>query len=176
MIRKLLILALAFGFTSCNQERETNANARLSYFDVKGFFSKEINRLRLSNPIVEKTVSVNGVSENRKIKIADWEKELAVFTNADINKASWQGEFKVTVDHQLTIYSSANKKIPVKKILITHQQAKVAKIEIIVENKNILFQSVDTLRYAPGLFYEIKKLQKIRFLKQKSYHIVGKLE
>jgi len=176
MIRKILILALACGFISCNQERETTANARLSYFDVKGYFSKEAHRLQQNNPTIKKTVSVNGTAENRELKITDWEKELAVFTNADINKASWQGEFKVTTNNQLTVYSSANKKIPVKKISLTYQLSKLAKIEIIVESKNILFQSSDTLIYAPHRFYEIKKLQKIRFLKKKSYCILGKMD
>lgn len=176
MIRKLLIFALVCGFISCNQDKETNAYARSSYFDVKGYFSKEVSRLQQINPMIKKTVSVNGTAENRELKIADWEKELAVFTNADINKASWQGEFTVTKNNQLTVYNSASKKIPVKKISLTYQLAKLAKIEIIVENKNILFQSNDTLIYAPGRFYEIKKLQKIRFLKQKSYRIVGKMD
>ncbi|KLT65747.1 hypothetical protein [Pedobacter sp. BMA] len=175
MIRKILILALALGFVSCIKQEPNGANARLSYFDVKGYFNKEINRLQQTNPTVQKTVSVNGTAENRKLKIPDWQKELAVFTNADINKASWQGEFKITASNQLTIYSSANKKIPVKKILLTHQHNKLAKIVIIVESKNILFQSTDTLTYAPDRFYEIKKFQKIRFLKQKYYHITGKI-
>ncbi|MFD2583804.1 hypothetical protein ACFSR6_14990 [Pedobacter vanadiisoli] len=176
MIKKISILAFALAFFSCNQQKEAEANTDLSYFDVKGYFGKEISRLQKLNPIVNKTVSVNGTAENKTSKIASWAKELAIFVNADINKASWKGNFKTKELNGMDIYTSDNKKIPIKKISVTRNGLKTQKIEIIIDNKNILYQSKDTLIYFPDSLYSIRKHQKIRLLKEKKYSITGKLK
>ncbi len=176
MIKKLVILVFALAMFSCNQRKEAEANTDLLYFDLKGYFEKEISRLQKLNPVVNKTVSVNGAAENKTAKITDWAKELAIFVNADINKTSWKGSFKATAQNGVDIYTSDNRKIPVKKVSITWNGQKAGKIEIIIDNKNILYQSQDTLTYCPDSLYAIKKQQKIRLLKQKKYSVVGKLK
>ncbi|RYG09492.1 MAG: hypothetical protein EOO07_23780, partial [Chitinophagaceae bacterium] len=95
MVKKLYFLVFALALFSCNQRKEAEANTDLLYFDVKGYFEKEINRLQKLNPEVNKTVSINGAAENKIAKIANWTKELAIFVNADINKTSWKGSFKI---------------------------------------------------------------------------------
>jgi len=176
MVKKLYILVLALALFSCNQRKEAEANTDLLYFDIKGYFGKEISRLQRLNPIVNKTVSVNGAAESKTAKIADWAKELAIFVNADINKTSWKGSFKTKEQDGVDIYTSDNKKIPIKKVSITWNGQKAGKIEIIIDNKNILYQSQDTLTYCPDSLYTIKKQQKIRLLKEKKYSVIGKLK
>lgn len=176
MIKKISILAFALALFSCNQQKEAEANTSLTYFDIKGYFGKEISRLQQFNPNVDKTVSINGVSENKTAKITDWTKELAIFVNADINKTSWKGSFKTSKLDGADIYTSDSKKIPVKKILVIQNGNKVGKIEIIIDNKNILYQSQDTLTYYPDSLYTIKKHQKIRLLNEKRYLVIGKLK
>lgn len=176
MIKKLVILVFALAMFSCNQRKEAEANTDLLYFDVKGYFGKEISRLQKLNPVVNKTVNVNGTAENKTAKITDWTKELAIFVNADINKTSWKGSFKVTAQNGVDIYTSDNRKITVKKVSITWNGQKAGKIEIIIDNKNILYQSQDTLTYCPDSLYAIRKQQKIRLLKQKKYSVIGKLK
>ncbi|WP_231427366.1 hypothetical protein [Pedobacter sp. Leaf250] len=126
------------------------------------------------NPIINKTVTVNGELEKKEIKINDWKKELAIFSNADINRKSWRGSFAFKEKNGVDIYTSDNKKIPVKKVSITWNGEKAKRIEIIIANKNILFQSNDTLNYYPDSLYDIKKEQKIRLLNEKKYSITGK--
>ncbi|NII83975.1 MULTISPECIES: hypothetical protein [unclassified Pedobacter] len=176
MIKKLYILVFALALFSCNQRKEAEANTGLRYFDIKGYFGKEILRLQKLNPIVNKTVSVNGAAESKTSKIADWAKELAIFVNADINKISWKGSFKTKEQNGVDIYTSDHKKIPIKKVSITWKGQKAGKIEIIIDNKNILYRSQDTLTYYPDSLYTIKKQQKIRLLKEKKYSVIGKLK
>ena len=176
MVKKLYILVFALAFFSCNQRKEAEANTDLLYFDVKGYFAKEISRLQKLNPEVNKTVSINSVTENKTAKIVDWAKELAIFVNADINKTSWKGSFKIKEQNGVDSYTSDNKKIPIKKLSITWNGQKAGKIEIIIDNKNILYRSLDTLTYYPDSLYVIKKQQKIRLLNEKKYSIVGKLK
>lgn len=176
MIKKLSILAFALALFSCNQRKEAEANTSLSYFDIKGYFGKEISRLQKLNPVVDKTVSINGVSENKTAKITDWTKELAIFVNADINKTSWKGSFKASKQDGADVYISDSKKIPIKKVSVMQTGQKVEKVEIIIDNKNILYQSQDTLTYYPDSLYAIKKHQKIRLLNEKKYLVIGKFK
>ncbi|MFF5382854.1 hypothetical protein [Pedobacter suwonensis] len=176
MIKKLFIPVFALALFSCNQRKAAEANTNLAYFDIKGYFEKEISRLQKLNPVVNKSVSVDGTVENKNVKIADWTKELAIFVNADINKTSWKGSFKTNQENGVDIYTSDHKKIPIKKVSITWKGQKAGKIEIIIDNKNILYQSQDTLTYCPDSLYSIKKHQKIRLLKNKRYSVTGKLK
>lgn len=176
MIKKLCILVFSLGLFSCNQQKESEANTDLLYFDVKGYFGKEIARLRKLKPSVNKTVSINETNENKILKITDWEKELAIFLNADINKTSWKGSFVISKQNGSDVYTSSSKKIPVKIITVKRDSLRIRKIEIIIAYQNILYQSHDTLSYYPDSLYEIKKEQKIRFLKEKKYSITGKMK
>ena len=174
MIKNLYILVFALALLSCNQREESKANTGLTYFDLKGYFGKEIVRLKNAKARVNKLVSINGIEEHKTSLINDWDKELAIFVNADINKNSWKGSFEINSNGGVDIYTTTNKKIPIKKVSVTHQFSRVSKIEIIINNKNILFQSQDTLIYIPDQLYQIKKQQKIRFLAPKNYAVIAR--
>jgi len=174
MCKKFYIVVFALVFFSCNQRKESEANTNLLYFDIKGYFGKEINRLQKLTPTVKKTVSVNGAVEDKSIKINDWNKELAIFVDADINKTSWKGSFNSSKTDTTENFISTNKKIPVKNISIQRKGNQVLKLEIIIANQNILYSSNDTLTYYPDSLYQIKKQQKIELLKVKNYQISGR--
>lgn len=176
MIRKRYLFVFALGLLSCNQRKESEANTDLIYFDVKGYFAKEISHLQKLKPVVIKSVSINGAIEKKSLVIKDWNKELSVFVDADINKTSWKGSFATLKNDLQEIYTSSSKKIPVKKILIVKEDNRIKKIEIFIANKNILYTSNDTLTYYPDSLYQIKKQQKIRLLSAKKYTIIGKLK
>ncbi|MNK38883.1 hypothetical protein D3C87_574830 [compost metagenome] len=176
MTKKQYIAVFALALLSCNQRKAADANTSFLYFDIKGYFGKEIVRLQKLNPTVQKTVSVNGAAENKSATITDWQKELAIFVNADINKTSWRGSFKIAQENGSDVYTSDNKKIPVKKIVVEKHDLKINKVEIIIDNKNILYRSQDTLTYYPDSLYRINKQQKIRLLNLKKYLIIGKLK
>ncbi|WP_316830200.1 hypothetical protein [Pedobacter aquatilis] len=175
MNKKLISLVFVLGFMACKRQEE-KTNTGLLYFDVNGYFKEEANRLSKTKPIITKEVAINGVPEQKRLQINDWTKELAIFSNADINKASWKGSFKVEKDGNLESYISDNKKIPVKKVLISKENQKVKSIEIIITSKNILYTSGDTLSYYPDSLYRISKHQKIRLLKLKNYQVTGKFK
>lgn len=176
MTKKIYFLIIALALFSCKQENKTKANIKPLYFDLKLYFEKEIKRLQQLHPNVDKKVSVNGSVEQKKTKISNWDKELAIFINADINKASWNGSFKHSKTNYSDTYISDNRKIPIKSLKVDYKGNKISKIAITIENTNILFHSVDTLTYYPDSLYEIKKRQKIKLLKEKNYTITGKIE
>lgn len=169
-------MVFALAFFSCNQQKEAEANTDLLYFDTKGYFEKEALRLKKINPVVQKSVFINGSVESKSTKIDDWEKELSIFVDADINKTSWKGSFKISKTPDTENYISDNRKIPVKRITVVKLDNKITSIKIIRENKNIIYHSADTLSYYPDSLYEIRKQQKIKMLNPKKYIITGKLK
>ncbi|WP_131538960.1 hypothetical protein [Pedobacter nototheniae] len=176
MTKNLYILVFALAFFSCNQRKESEANTDLLYFNTKGYFEKEALRLKKINPTVQKSVFINGSIESKATKIDDWEKELSIFVDADINKTSWKGSFKIIKAADTESYTSDNRKIPVKRITVVKLNDKITSIKIIRENKNIIYHSTDTLSYYPDSLYEIRKQQKIKLLNPKKYVITGKLK
>jgi len=165
-----LIVLLLF---SCTQSQQ-NQVQKDSYFKVKEYFEKEVNRLNKRKPRVDKTVSINGVKEQRQLQIADFKNELNIFISSDINKASWNGAFQIKKAQDVTIYTTADEKIPVKRLEISYQHNKVKSISILLLTTNILYHSSDTLTYFPDSLYEIKKTQKIKLLNEKKYAVIGR--
>jgi hypothetical protein len=184
----LLIFILAF--TSCQQKAKEKSK-NLTYFDLAGYFKNEAKRLSRINRPIGKTVWIDGKSEQKIIKIKDWEKELAVFIEADINKGSWKGAFKKsesyfmmlptryssTSRHDTTItYTSNNEKIPIKTLKIVKQGNEVFSIQIFLHNINDLYTSQDSLIYFPDSLYEIKKVQRIKLMDEKKYIVKGEFK
>lgn len=158
--------------TACTNTTEKQY-VQKKYFDLKGYFQQEANRLNKTKPLVDKTVTVNDSSERRKIKIEDWSKELSNFIDSDINKSAWQGLFRVVKNDKTELYSSNEDKVLVKILKISRKNHEISGIEILQETSNYLYTSVDTLTYYPDSLYEIRKTQHIKFLNAKKYKIRG---
>ncbi len=173
-MRKPILLFLSFLlFISCNNSADKKQKTNLNYFDIKGYFEKEVARLTLKNPLITKTVSVNGATESKRIKITDWKKELTLFSDADINRASWKGLFELKKSNDQELYSSNNEKVPVKELMVIYKNNKVLGIKILIKNVNSLYTSIDTLSYYTDSLYQVKKMQNIKLLSEKSYTITG---
>ncbi len=168
MIGRTATFLLVVLLCSCTNNQKEQKKL---YFDIKGYFQQEAKRLKKLNPTVTKTVIVNGKTEQKKIKISDWEKELKSFEDGDINKDAWRNLFAVTKSNDLTIYTNVDDKITVKKLGVAVRNKELNYIGIFISNKNILYSSRDTLTYAPNEYYEIKKTQKISLMSEKRYVI-----
>lgn len=145
-----------------------------AYFSLKTYFEQEALRLNQQHLQVLKTVSINGIMETKKINDIDFKKELASFADADINKSSWKGAFRVEKKDNLTLYYTNNKKIPVKRLEIYSSGKRVKSIRIIRSDTNILYRSADTLVYKADSLYEIRKVEKVKLLSPATYGIKGK--
>ena len=170
-MRKLFCFFLILASSCTLKEQKMDGTG--VYFDLTAYFKKEAARLSQSNLSIDKTVTVNGSQEEKKIKIDDWEKEFQSFISADINKASWRGSFKLEQDSISETYFTENEKIPVKKVEIAYRGDQIFSIKIFIINTNYLYVSNDSLSYYPDSLYQIKKTQKIKLLNEKKYSING---
>lgn len=173
-MRKLLFLLLLFSLGACNPAPSKKQFKAIRYFDLKDYIAKEAKRLNQLNPDIEKSVMVNRSEEHKKVKIADWQKELAVFSDADINKSAWQGLFQTYEGKDIKTYTADNEKVPVKSLSIKYRSGKIYGIQVLIRTENLLYTSNDTLSYFPDSLYEVKKTQHIKLLNEKDYRITGR--
>jgi hypothetical protein len=150
---------------------------KLLYFDVKGYFQQELKRLA-SVSGVTKTTEVNGVREERVIAALDFEKELTVFLNADINKPAWSDKYSIDSlfngGSQLTglVYTALDDQLQVKKISVDFIDGAVHKIAILRAMQSSVAESRQQLSYEPDTGYRIESYQRIPFLSQENTFLV----
>lgn len=175
-MRKLSFLILLFSLGACNSAPQKKQFKASQYFDLKDYIAKEAKRLNKLNPEIDKDVIVNKAGERKKVKIADWQKELAIYADADINKSAWQGLFEFHESKDSKTYVSDNEKVPVKSLAVKYRDGKICGIEILIKTENSLYTSNDTLSYFPDSLYQVKKTQHIKLLNEKNYQITGKFQ
>ncbi|MHA4896543.1 hypothetical protein ACXZ1K_17455 [Pedobacter sp. PWIIR3] len=174
MRKRVLISFIIIAFYGCQSKDGPVITKVDPYFDLKTYINTEADRLSKANLSVDKTVAVNGLAETKKLKIVDWKSELSIFSNTEINRASWKGLFKVESNKNLVIYRSDNDKVPVKELCVFLNGNHIKGITAVVKNSNLLYTSIDSLSYFADSAYQVKKQQDIRFLAKKTYLISGK--
>lgn len=159
---------LVLGLSGCKPEIK-----KASFFDLSGYFTKEAARLQALNKPVLKTVEHNGTSETKRIAIRDWNAELSLFKNSDINKPAWASSYAITADSNITIYRSKDPDLKIGEVMIKQEKGKVKWIVILNHNKNLLYETMEKLSYFPDSLYMIEKRQSVRILGTNRYRIKG---
>jgi len=161
-------LAPSFFLNACKPEVKSNG-----LFDLKGYFMQDTARLNRSATTVFKTVTHNGVTESKKVRIGDWGKELSLFIDADINKAAWKNSYKVISEDSLLVYRARDKDLKVRELIIKRDKQKVKYILIYNKTENILYTTTQKLSYFPDSLYMIETVQRVRLIGTNFYRIRG---
>jgi hypothetical protein len=174
MIKNLALVFLALSLAACQQKEISKK--QIEYVDLRGYFNAEANRLNAQKLTFTKTVCINRKKESKLLnKSIDWEKELSVFKEADINKPAFKGMYQIRTLPNKTIYTTLSKNASVKRIEIDFGNTKKPiGIRIFQLTKNMIYQSTDTLSYYPDSVYSIHKKQEVRVLGTTFYTIDGK--
>jgi len=165
----VLGFAMLVYLSACKPHIENNGA-----FDLSGYFKKEAARLKKVNRPVKKTVSHNGVTETKTVHIANWEQELGLFIDADINKPTWRSNYNVTDEDSLLAYRAKDSTMKVSEILIKRDQQKIRWILIYTKTpKNYLYTTTQKLVYYPDSIYYISTRQDVRFMGRNNYRVTG---
>jgi hypothetical protein len=165
-------LILLLGFQSCNRDSGKSSTDK-NYFDLKGYFKADSIRLTKLNPLINKTVVHNKVSETKKVHIPNWGTELSLFTGSDINKPAWKASYKVQETDNFLIYKAKDPQLKTRDIIIKREGNKIKWILIFNHTKNVLYETVEKLSYFPDSLYLIQKTQRVRVLGTDTYSIKG---
>lgn len=179
-------MILLLGLNACENPTETT-NASKTYFDLRGFMQQQITTLNKIRPKVKKQVVNNGKTASKEVTIANWEKELRMFTNADLNKAALIGTYDIQnstskVGNPLVKYTAKENSNAVQEMTIELDDSKkqAKSIAIRVGSDNLLFSSGTQLKLTCKktsnnqyqiTSYEIKGFQKIVMRDKRPYQI-----
>ena len=172
-MRILILLGLFFIVASCSKKPETKVPP--TYFDLKAFFKKESENLKVTETHIRKKIYTGNELEEKEFKNIDWSKELRPFSEADINKPAWKLSYTVDtfyLQSQVNIvYKSKEAKLPIKKLEVILTNNKVAMIKIASEKQNSYYHSVQNLFYEVGKGYSIQGGQKVILADSSNYSI-----
>lgn len=167
--RTLILVMLTL--VSCARSEE---KAVIRYWDIKGFFESEVQRLTKSKKPVDKTVTRNKISETQTRRSVNWKNELSLFIESDINKPAWRDSYKITEDNSEIIYMAIDSNLRTRAIQIKKDvRGGLRHISIINQTKNNLYQSSEQLTYVPDSVYKIDKSQHVLLLGNNRYQITG---
>lgn len=169
-----LALASAAFFHACNSEGKRKQTDNPQYVNLPEYFNNEISRLTDLKPTILKTVVKDSISESKKMRLTDWERELSSFTNVDLNKPAYQGLFeKDSSDYRVT-YTSNDPQIDIRQVTVTYEPDGTP-FSFLIKRKvdNTLYETNETLSYNKKEGYSIEKKQHILLLGDKSYFIKG---
>lgn len=173
-----LLSALVF-LTSCGGNSETETVSK--YYDLKSFTENIVKNLAETKPEVSKKWLYNSEKEDKKTNDIDWEKELKLFLDSDINKSSYVTSYdSVVTAHKITYTLKPSEKLPVKELSITFDSLKAPKsIFSAKESENYFFKTKtkSTLNLENGQLesYSISAVQKLLWFSADSSLIEGKL-
>ncbi len=145
MSRLVFVLLISAWFLSCRKSSDTNA---ATYFDLAGTIKTQIALLSNEKPAVTKEVNLSGKKEVKTLNELDWEKELALFVQADINKNAYQKSYSVIDSDSLVTYRlREGESLPVKEMVISFAPSKLPReITVVTVTSNFLLNARRTLR------------------------------
>ena len=161
--------------TSCSNRKP--APIKQNYFSIHNFFTEEAQQLTTLKVKLKKVNQLNSNHDSSIISTPDWEKELSLFTDADINKPAWKNSFKIDSVFQDSIlminYRTNEKNISIHQVEISCLNNKVQKIHIVKEAVNLVYSESQELWYVAQQGFRINGKQKVLGFFETNYSIAA---
>ncbi|WP_257670621.1 hypothetical protein [Parapedobacter tibetensis] len=168
------VVAIMLSAISCTTDDVQVANHVKPYFSLEDYFQQEASRLQQLAPSISKMVSKNGETESHDIQIDNWESELALFIDSDINKAAWQSSYKIDSTMTSLVYTSLDPELRTEQITVEKgDDGTIKHIGVSNRIKNMLYQTDEQLDYYPDSLYRITKQQHVRIIGESNYLVAG---
>lgn len=181
-----VFILLLFVISSCtNPAQQDQPNA---YYDVLGFVKQQITDLSVQKPLVRKAVGINENRSQQNTREINWSRELALFTQADINKPALRTSYQITrpdsLTYQYTLKNSADQltvqSLTVQVDSITHQPRR---IEAVLQTQNPLYSSERNLLLESGptvgqwrvKHYKLSGFQKLPYFDKDRFLVEGQI-
>lgn len=166
-ITAILILCFCM-LIACKKEHPTSST-KLVYFDLKSIVQSDIDSNSKNQKKETKTITMNGKQEIQQLENVDWQKEMELLLNCDINKTDWKDKFttqSIPADNKI-VYSTISSKIPIKKMSIYFSDStqKIKYVEVDKETSTLLFSNKQHIVYYPFQSFKINTQQKLLFMR-----------
>lgn len=186
LVAGLLALA-ACGPGDTATVRPNPANQKPAYFNLLALLNEQSTQLNRRQPTVEKQVLLrDGKQETTRVPKTDWEKELQIFQQADINKPALRGLYAVDSAmlpsglRQRTYRRRPGTDHPVEQLTVVSQGNVVQTVIANVAQDNPLVYSAKTLemRLQQGqlVTYRVTGVQKLILFDSVRYAVQAKVQ
>jgi len=165
LLATLSLLVLTISCTSDPAPGQTDVAA---FFDLDGYMNTEIERLTERKVRADKSITLNGVTEEQTGIVINYANDLRLFREADINKPAWVEKYSSNKEqfsgsHKQVTYTARDTNLVVQQLLIEEDQGVPVKIEIERKTGTVLSDGVHQLVYQPALGYSVRTQQTNRF-------------
>lgn len=165
---KYLCIIILF-FSACqNATVQDNSTGVKKYFDLKGLVQQDINTNMQHHFSELKSVRIDGKQESKQIDTVDWNKELKIILESDINKPNWEGKYQVqtTADKKEYLYTTLSSKLPIRSMKVQYASNSDAVILVEIEKKisSFLFSNQQSIQYIPHHSFKITAKQSAIFM------------
>ena len=179
-------LALLLVISSCDSPVEQKQAP--VYYDVLGFVKAQIDDLSSRKPTVNKVVGINDKQNQENISAINWNRELELFTQADINKPALQNSYQIARPDSLTyLYTLKNpeEQLTVRslRVQLDSISQKPRRIEAVLQTNNPLYSSERNLLLESGPLgsqwhihhYKLSGYQKLPYFDKNEFLVEGTL-
>ena len=181
-----VFILFLFIFSSCtNPAKQDQPNV---YYDVLGFVKQQIADLSAQKPLVKKAIGINEARSNQNTHDINWSRELALFTQADINKPALRNSYQITRPDSLTYQytlKNSDDQLTVQSLMVQVDSVtnQPRRIEAVLQTSNPLYSSQRTLLLESGPtggqwrvnHYKLSGFQKLPYFDKNSFMVEGQV-
>ncbi|UBM60572.1 hypothetical protein LAG90_07950 [Marinilongibacter aquaticus] len=161
MLRKLsLILAFSVFLAACQSDSAKKVSV---FFDLTAFSEKVAENMKQLNPKVKKHNFINENDEETSLSTVNWDRELELLKQADINKAAFETSYTIEEKGKELIYTlKPDADLRVKQLHIEKDEHnEVSRVHATLGSENYLYHSGKDVEFE----FQDERL--------KAYHIKG---
>jgi len=140
-----IIFFLALVAIGCDKKVE---KSEIYYFDLKGLVTSQIGDLNQKQPRLLKNWQIGSKKESKEFEKTDWNKELEVFIEADINKSGLKNSYvteKIGFTEKFKLKEGEN--APIKYLIVKKDSLGMTEqVELESGMDNYLFESKTKLK------------------------------
>jgi hypothetical protein len=159
-----------------------DGEGRQPFFDMRGYFTRQIEQLQDQQPPVRKTITFNHETDTQMLDSLDYDRELEVFLNADINRAAWWDRYRIDSSfndrNQLdsVTYTAIGEDLRVRRLKVEYKNGEVNQIEVQSETTGPAADRWQQLFFDPQWGYRIESRQNVAFSKPRETKIEVRFE
>ena len=171
MKKNLALLGLLFVFGACAEIESPVENPNPDYFfDLKEYINQYAASAKAKDMTLTKEVDKNGEKRSTvQLDSLDWEKELGLIRESDINKPAWKEKYEKSTVGDTLIYRCTDPELTVRELKVLKNESGVHYISIQRHTTNVLYTAHQEIQFYPDSLYAVQAHQVIKVLGENKF-------
>jgi hypothetical protein len=182
----LFLFLAALSILSCDSEVKDNRSNEKTFYDLAGFINQQVLELNKLKPTVTKMTRMGTESNQIETSDIDWQKELELFSQADINKPAFRQSYSISrTDSSTFLYvSKEGDRLPIRRLqIVVDSTNSPLSVEAFIKSENKLYtseksitmQCINVGNQVKVESYKVEGFQKLVMMDKKPFLIEAKI-